>query len=101
MAGCGVVLKVEEGTKIMSTKVTYKVAGKEVHPSQFADKMTEAAVEVVKNSLQEKIEAVRCPVHNQNAKAILKETTGGKMNYDIQGCCEELIVEVKRSLGAT
>jgi len=49
MAGCGVVLKVEEGTKIMSTKVTYKVAGKEVHPSQLADKMTEAALEAVKN----------------------------------------------------
>ncbi|MGB7283993.1 MAG: hypothetical protein WBE13_17135 [Candidatus Acidiferrum sp.] len=84
----------------MSSKVTYKVGGKEVHPSQLGDRMKEAAVEAVKDSLREKIEAVRCPVHNQNAKAVLKETTGGKLNYDIQGCCEVLIEEVKKSLGA-
>jgi hypothetical protein len=84
----------------MSSKVTFKVGGKEVHPSQFGDKLKEAAVEAVKDSLQAKIEAVRCPVHNQNAKAVLKETTGGKLNYDIQGCCDELIEEVKRSLGS-
>jgi len=52
----------------------------------------------MKDSILAKIEAVHCPEHNQNAKAVLKETTGGKLNYEIQGCCDGLIEEVKRFL---
>ena len=81
----------------MLSKVTFKVVGKEVHRSQLGDKLKVAAVGAVKDSLPAKIEAVHCTVHNQNAKAILKETEG-KLNYEIQGCCNELIEEVKRLL---
>ena len=84
----------------MLSKVTFKVVGKEVHRSQLGDKLKVSAVGAVKDSLPAKIEAVHCTVHNQNAKAVLKATTEGKLNYEIQGCCNELIEEVKRLLGA-
>ena len=87
------------GTMLLS-KVTFKVIGKEVHPSQLGSKLKEAAVGAVKDSLLAKIEAVHCTVHDQNAKAVLKATTEGKLNYEIQGCCNELIEEVKRLIGA-
>jgi len=38
----------------------------------------------VKDNILAKIEAVHCPVHNQNAKAVLKETTDGELNYEMQ-----------------
>jgi len=84
----------------MLSKVTFKVVGKEVHPSQPGNKLKETAIGTAKDSFPAKIEAVHCTVHDQNARAVLKATTEGKLNYEIQGCCNELIEEVKRLLGA-
>ena len=84
---------------MISSKVTFKVGGKEVSKSQLGEKMKEAAVEMVKDNLRARIEAVRCPIHNQNAKAIIKEGPADKLNYEIQGCCAALAEQVKKALG--
>jgi hypothetical protein len=79
---------------------TFKIGDKEIDPSKFGEQFKEAAVEGAKDNLRAKIEAVRCPVHDQNAKAVFGETTGGRLDPAIQGCCKDLIEEVKRSLGS-
>jgi hypothetical protein len=81
-----------------------KVNGKEVPLSQFGDKLAEAATESVREQLRERIEAVSCPIHSEYAKAILKSEgegqAGPKLNYEIKGCCDALIQEVYKTLGA-
>jgi len=65
------------------SKVTFKVVGKQVYPS-IRGKIRDSAVGAAKNSILMRIEAIHCTVHNQNAKAVLKETTEGELNYEIQ-----------------
>jgi hypothetical protein len=84
---------------MMLSKITCKVVGKQVHPSHLRNKLKGAAVGAVNDSILAKIEAVHCTVHDQNAKAALKATSEGKLNYEIQGCCNELSKEVNRLLG--
>src|SRR6266849_2378057 len=59
------------------SKVTFKVVGKEVHPSRLGEKLKEAALGTVKYDLPSKIAKLHCTVHDQNARAVLKATTEG------------------------
>ena len=79
------------------TNVTFKVVGKVFDPLRRGEKLKAALLGTgtVRRGLLAKIEAVHCTVHDQDAKAVLKAT----FNYEIQGCCVELIEEVKRLLG--
>jgi hypothetical protein len=79
------------------SKVTFKIVGKEVHPSRLGNKFRKAAAGP---GTLAKIEAVHCTVHDQNAKAVLNSTAKGEFSYEIQGCCNELIEAVKRQLAA-
>ncbi len=81
------------------SKVTFSVVGKVFDPLRLGEKLKATALGTVKYGFPSKIEVVHCIVHNQNAKAVLKETAEGKLNYEIQGCCNELLEEVKRLLG--
>jgi hypothetical protein len=92
----GAALRSYHAAKGLPPKVTLKV----VDPSELGSRFKEAVVGVAKDSIIANIEAVHCPVHNQNAKAVLKETADGGLNYEIRGCCHALIEEVKRFLGA-
>ena len=62
-----------------------------------ADKFGEKALEVAKENLKTRIEAVRCPVHNQTGKAVI-EQSGTSISYKISGCCDALTAAVKKSL---
>jgi hypothetical protein len=84
---------------MISSKLILKIGGKEVSASQFGDKLTEAAMEIVKSNLRAKIEAVRCPVHNQNAEAVFEQGPGENFTYKVHGCCDALTDAVKKSLG--
>ena len=79
------------------TNVTFKVVGKVFDPLRRGEKLKAELLGTgtVRRGLLAKIEAVHCTVHDQDAKAVLKPT----FNYEIQGCCIELIEEVKRLLG--
>ena len=79
------------------TNVTFKVVGKVFDPLRRGEKLKAELLGTgtVRRGLLAKIEAVHCTVHDQDAKAVLKAT----FNYEIQGCCVELIEEVKRLLG--
>jgi hypothetical protein len=83
---------------MFSPTVTLKVGGKEVSRSGFGASLKEAAIEALKERLKSKIEGIRCPIHDQNAKAVLEE--GPELKYRIHGCCDVLTEEVKKYFGA-
>jgi hypothetical protein len=85
------------GTAVISTKLTFKAGGSDVSGSQFVDKVMDAALENVRKNLIAKIEAVRCPEHGQGAEAIGKDPGG--INFEVRGCCDKLLEEVKRRIG--
>lgn len=63
-----------------------------------ADEFGVKALETVKQKLKEKIESVRCPVHNQTGKAVIEQRSDGNVGYKISGCCDALTDAVKKSL---
>jgi (p)ppGpp synthase/HD superfamily hydrolase len=89
----------ENGGYMISAKFTFKIGGKEVSDSQFAEKLAEGAMEAAKENVCSQVEAVRCSVHDQNAKVVFKEGSGG-LNYEIEGCCDELRERAIESLAS-
>jgi hypothetical protein len=76
----------------MLSDATFRVVGKDVHPSIRKPAAGPGTLS--------RIGAVHCPVHDQNARAVLKETKDGGLNFEIQVRCDVIIEEVKRLLGA-
>jgi hypothetical protein len=62
--------------------------------SEFEKAVLKAAAEgVIK-----KVRAIRCPEHGQHAKIVAKGRSGGKLNFEVSGCCAKLIQEVESKL---
>jgi hypothetical protein len=78
-------------------KLKFQSGGREISQSQFVDKIMDATLEKARKELRAKIESVRCPVHNQRAEAISKDSRG--VNFEVRGCCEALTEAVKKVLG--
>ena len=85
---------------MFSTKVTFKSGGKEVSGSGIGDALAEAVMDAAKKQIRDKIESVRCPVHGGNARAEFKEGSDKQLRYEIHGCCDSLVQQVKKSLDA-
>ena len=54
-------------------------------------------MKAAQDAVTKRLNGVRCPVHGQAAKVVPK-TSGGKMTWDISGCCKELVAKVKAAL---
>ena len=55
------------------------------------------ATEKVAAAVTKRLKAIRCRVHGQNAKVVAR-TSGSKLVWDISGCCDQLVKEVKAAL---
>ena len=79
-------------------KLTFKHKGREVSRSEFMrsikENVQEAAKEAgkkKKNLIVEKMEAVRCPVHNESGTVeVLPGPTSNTFRYRLSGCCDAL-----------
>jgi hypothetical protein len=56
--------------------------------------------QAAESSARSRIEAVRCPVHNQNAEIEFTGKLGTRRNYEIRTCCNGLRQKALRMLDA-
>jgi hypothetical protein len=58
--------------------------------SDFEKNLLKQTKQIAKDRIRSKIEAVKCPVHDQTGKATLHEGPRGEITYELEGCCEAL-----------
>jgi hypothetical protein len=83
---------------VINLKLSVKSGGKEVSMSEFTDNLAERALEMTKQHIREKIEDVRCPIHNKTGRAVLEQGPGNNFTYKVEGCCDALAEAVKESI---
>ncbi len=79
--------------------ITFKLNGRKVRPNQIGDALEKALLQKVEDDIKKKVATVRCPEHGQAAQIVASGRSIDKLRFDIKGCCEKLISDVKKKLG--
>lgn len=62
------------------------------------DDLEKAVLKAAAESVTKTVRSMRCPTHGQGAKIIAKGRNVDNLNFQISGCCDELIEAVKAKL---
>ena len=75
-----------------------KTNGRRIRPNQIASELEKAMAQKAAESIRNKVSHVRCRAHGQPARVLVRGRSLKDMAFDVSGCCDELIEEVKRKL---
>ncbi len=79
-------------------ELSFEVNGKKVSSDSTGDAITDAALQVFRDSITKKVGSIRCPEHGENAKIIGKGRDVDSLSFCVSGCCEGLNERVKKEL---
>jgi len=74
----------------------FEINGRRVDPKNIGDALTAAVMNAATKEINRKVGMCRCPVHGKRPTVVGKGRSADKMTFEVEGCCEELISEVKR-----
>jgi NAD-dependent SIR2 family protein deacetylase len=81
----------------MSFGLEYTLNGRRVTERQFLDGLEKQAVDQALVAVKGRIESTRCSKHGQRARATLKSRRGDRFEFNISGCCDELVRAAQRA----
>jgi len=70
---------------------SYEVNGKKVSPDQFGNELERAVLTEATEMIKTKLESVACKDHQQRPKVKIVSSSSGEINFEIKGCCQQLI----------
>ena len=84
-------------------KTGFKVNGRSVRPGQLGrelkNAMTKQLEDSVKKTVSQTVSQVRCRTHGQLARVTFHGRALSDMKFDVSGCCDDLVQEVRQRLG--
>ncbi len=78
--------------------ITFEINGRKVPPSNMGNALDSAMLQSVKNSISKAVGSTRCPEHGQKPKIKAKGRSLDSLKFEVSGCCDNLIGEVKKKL---
>ena len=83
----------------MGFEMEYKIGNRKVSERQWEQHLFhDEPRRLVREDMESKIKSVRCPTHGTTATVRTRETSSG-FEFDIEGCCDELVEAAQRKLG--
>ena len=76
----------------------YRIGGRKVTAAQFHKHMRDSVIQAGAEAARKHIEQVRCPAHGQFAKARRKATVGDRIEFEVTGCCDQLVARAQEAL---
>ena len=81
--------------------IKFEINGRKVDPRNIGDALEGAMLSAISEGLKKKVGSVCCPVHGQSPKLTGKGRSLDKLNFEVSGCCDKVIEDVKTKLGAS
>ena len=78
--------------------ISFEINGKKVDLNNFGDALEQAVFETAKQTIMKRVGSASCPQHGQQAKIIFTGLTSNNMIFDVSGCCQALVEQVKSKL---
>ena len=78
--------------------ISFEINGKKVSPRNVGDAFESAVLESIQDSVSKTVGTVHCPKHGKKPKIKVKGRNLDSLSFEVSGCCDSLIEEVKTKL---
>lgn len=75
----------------------FEIGGKSVNPSELEPEQG-AQLQQVVDSIVDRVEDMRCPVHNEHPRFVLHGDSIEELSLEVVGCCDGLVDMVRHRL---
>ncbi|MCX0424824.1 hypothetical protein RDV79_23225 (plasmid) [Aeromonas dhakensis] len=79
-------------------KITYEVNGRKITPGGLKNAIEAAVLSGIEQNIKKSIGSIRCREHGQHPTILVKGRSLDNLSIHVNGCCDELIEEVKKKL---
>ena len=78
--------------------ISFEINGRKVSPHNMGNTLESALLQSVQESITKSVGSARCPEHGQKPKIKVKGRELDSLNFEVSGCCDQLIETVKKKL---
>lgn len=78
--------------------ISFEINGRKVSPRNVGNTLESAMLQTVQDSIAKAVRSARCPEHGQKPRISVKGRNLDSLKFEVSGCCDSLIEEVKRKL---
>ena len=79
-------------------KITFEINGRKTDARNMKDAFESAILSGVTNSIKSSVGQVYCAEHKQYPEILAKGRNLDSLNFEVKGCCNDVIEQVKRKL---
>lgn len=76
----------------------FEINGRRVDPRNMKDTLEAAVMDAVSKQIRQKIGSCRCSTHGKAPSVVAKGRDLGTLSFQVNGCCDQLIEDVKHRL---
>lgn len=77
--------------------ISFEINGKKVTPRNMGSALDAAILQSAQESVKKAVGSARCRIHGQTPKIKVKGRKVDSLNFEISGCCDQLIKTVKKN----
>lgn len=78
--------------------ISFEINGRKTDPNNIANVLEAAVLKQVESSIRSSVGSIRCREHGQYPRFLVKGHSLKNLSFEVSGCCETLINEVKSKL---
>jgi len=78
--------------------IKFEINGRQVNPNNVGDALEAAVLGNVKESITKSVGSVRCKEHGESPKITVKGKDLDSLRFEVSGCCDAVIEQVKAKL---
>lgn len=79
-------------------EITWEINGKKVSANNFGNALEAAVFKSVQERISQAVGSTRCAVHGKAAQITVRGRDLKDLNFEVKGCCEALIEQVRIKL---
>ena len=78
--------------------VSFEIEGEKVQPEKMKDVLDILFLKHIRKKINNSIDSIHCNEHGKQASVLVKGENIDNLNYEVSGCCEDLIKKVKKKI---
>ena len=78
--------------------VSFEIKGEKVQPENMKDVLDILYLKHIRKKITSSIASIRCSEHGRQASVLVKGENLDNLDYEVSGCCEDLIKKVKKKI---
>ena len=79
-------------------EISFEIKGKKVEPHGMKDALDVMFMEHLYDEISNRLGPLKCKKHGHEPKVIIKGQSLDNLNYEVTGCCNDLIIEAQKKL---